>query len=123
MERKSKLKPRRIKFIQEYLKDFDQTAAAIRAGYSAHSARFIGSQLMVNPEVKKEYEIRYAEYKKKYEIRRESIIEKLNKLIDECESDGDRKYLVASLEMLNKMSGNYSHTVITQTAEQPLFPE
>jgi phage terminase small subunit len=123
MQRRSKLKPRRIKFIEEYLKDFDGTAAAIRAGYSAHSARFIASELLANTEVKAEYEIRLAEYKKKNEVRREKVLDKLNKLVERCEEDDDRTHLIKSLDMMNKMAGQYVQTVITKTEDQPLFPE
>lgn len=123
MQRRSKLKPRRIKFIEEYLKDFDGTAAAIRAGYSAHSARFIASELLANTEVKAEYEIRLAEYKKKNEVRREKVLDKLNELVERCEADDDRTHLIKSLDMMNKMAGQYVQTVITKTEDQPLFPE
>jgi phage terminase small subunit len=105
------------------LKDFDGTAAAIRAGYSAHSARYIASELLANPEVKAEYEIRLAEYKKKNEVRREKVLDKLNKLVERCEEDDDRTHLIKSLDMMNKMAGQYVHTVITKTEDQPLFPE
>jgi phage terminase small subunit len=123
MQRRSNLKPKRIKFIQEYLKDFDGTASAIRAGYSEHTARFIASRLLANPDVKAEYEIRLAEYKKKNEVRREKVLDKLNKLVERCEEDDDRTHLIKSLDMMNKMAGQYVHTVITTTNDQPLFPE
>jgi len=37
---------RRERFAQEFVKDLNQTQAAIRAGYSAKTARVKGSQLM-----------------------------------------------------------------------------
>jgi len=123
MSRRSNLKPKRSKFIDEYILCFDGKAAAIKAGYSEHTAKFIASQLLANPEVRAEYEKRLADYKKKNEIRREKILDKINKLIDECETDKDRHHLVKALDMLNKMGGNYSHTIVTTQPEQPLFPE
>ncbi len=123
MTRHQRLKAKRLKFIQEYLKDFDGQAAAIRAGYSAHSARFLASQLLANKDVKAELEYRQRQNKIKYEIRREFTVEKLMKLIDECETDKDRKTLIKALDMLNKMSGQYSHTVVNLNPEQPLFPD
>ena len=124
MQRKSKLKPKRLKFILEYLIDFDGTSAAIRAGYSEHSARFIAHQLMLNPEVKAEYEKRYAEYKKKYEIRREGIVADLYELKNKCKNDDDRAHLVKTLDILNKMAGQYTvNTNINLNSEQPLFPD
>jgi len=123
MERRSKLKPKRVKFIEEYILSFDGTAAAIKAGYSAHSARFIASELLANAEVKAEFEIRYAAHKKKNEVRREKVLDKLNKLVERCEEDDDRTHLIKSLDMMNKMAGQYVQTVITKTEDQPLFPE
>lgn len=41
-------------FIAEYLKDFNATQAAIRAGYSASSARFIGHENLTKPYIAEE---------------------------------------------------------------------
>jgi phage terminase small subunit len=123
MERRSKLKPKRSKFIDEYILSFDGKAAAIKAGYSEHTAAVIACRLLDIPEVKAEFEKRYAAYKKKYEIKREFIVEHLFDLIKECKDDGDRKHLTKSLEMLNKMSGQYVQTIISKSEDQPLFPD
>ena len=39
------------RFIEEYLIDLNQTQAAIRAGYSTHTARQIAAELMTNPKI------------------------------------------------------------------------
>ena len=41
-----KLTPKQIAFVQEYLCDLNATQAAIRAGYSAKTAEWIGPQLL-----------------------------------------------------------------------------
>src|SRR5262249_25046655 len=41
----------RDRFVAEYLKDFNSTQAAIRAGYSRKSAHLIGRRLLEEPEV------------------------------------------------------------------------
>ncbi len=41
-----KIKPKHIKFAQEYVKDLNQKQAAIRAGYSKNSAEVQGSKLI-----------------------------------------------------------------------------
>jgi phage terminase small subunit len=46
-----RLNNRQARFIAEYLKDFNATQAAIRAGYSEDSARSIGSELLTNPDI------------------------------------------------------------------------
>ena len=123
MQRRKKLKPKRVKFIDEYILSNNGTAAAIKAGYSEHTAAVIACELLANPDVKAEYEFRYAAYKKKNEIKREFIVENLMQLIAECKNDNDRKHLTKSLDMLAKMSGQYIQTVINKIEDHPLFPE
>ena len=123
MRRKSKLKAKRSKFIDEYILSFDGQASAIKAGYSEHTARFMASKLLANPEVKEELDYRLAEYKKKNEVRREKILDKINKLVDRCENDDDRTHLIKAIDILNKMGGQYVHTIINKSEDQPLFPE
>ncbi len=41
------------KFCEEYLTDFNKTAAAIRAGYSKNSARHTAARILENPQAKK----------------------------------------------------------------------
>lgn len=42
---------KRARFVQEYAKDLNATQAAIRAGYSAKSAKMQGSRLMTNADI------------------------------------------------------------------------
>lgn len=42
---------KKLKFVEEYLKDFNQTQACIRAGYSERSARTASSRLMADVNV------------------------------------------------------------------------
>ncbi len=123
MKQLVKLKPKRQRFVDEYMIDFNITKAAIRAGYSDYTAPQLGQVLFTNIHVKAEIERRKEEYKKKYEIKREYIVEKLFKLIQDSESDSDRATLVKSLDMLNKMSGQYVSTQVNYNVDVPLFPE
>jgi len=47
------LNAKRRAFVREYVKDFNGTQAAIRAGYSQQTARHTASVLLTNPNVKK----------------------------------------------------------------------
>lgn len=47
------LNPKQIAFCHEYLKDFNGTKAAIRAGYSEKSAKSTASVTLTNPNVQK----------------------------------------------------------------------
>jgi phage terminase small subunit len=46
-----RLAPKQLRFVQEYLLDLNATQAAIRAGYSAKTAKAIGSRLLTNVDV------------------------------------------------------------------------
>jgi phage terminase small subunit len=45
------LRPKPARFVQEYLVDLNATQAAIRAGYSAKTAKCIGSRLLTNVDI------------------------------------------------------------------------
>ena len=47
----SNLTPKQASFVRTYLIDLNATAAAIRAGYSARTAKHIGSELLATPKV------------------------------------------------------------------------
>ena len=42
---------REARFIEEYLKDLNGAQAAIRAGYSAHSAKEIAYEILTRPHI------------------------------------------------------------------------
>jgi phage terminase small subunit len=58
---KVKMRTKQKVFIQEYLKDFNATQAAIRAGYSEHSARAIGSENLTKPDIADEIKAQVTE--------------------------------------------------------------
>lgn len=47
----AKLTPKQERFVEEYLVDLNATQAAIRAGYSAHTAKQQGARLLTNVDV------------------------------------------------------------------------
>ena len=52
------LNPKQQRFVDEYLIDTNATQAAIRAGYSPHSAHVQGSQLLAVPSIRAEVDAR-----------------------------------------------------------------
>lgn len=61
MARKKKITLQQKKFIDELFIDYNQSAAAIRAGYSPRSAASIASELMANPDIQELVELRRAQ--------------------------------------------------------------
>jgi hypothetical protein len=65
------------RFCREWLIDFDQTQAAIRAGYSKKTAGCKAAQLMMDPKVRKTIDRLREEDAKHFRITRENVIEQL----------------------------------------------
>jgi phage terminase small subunit len=50
-----------LRFIDEYLKDLNASAAAVRCGYAEPNARMTAYKILQKPEIKEELEKRFAE--------------------------------------------------------------
>lgn len=75
------LTPKRAKFVAEYLKDFNATQAAIRAGYKdGSSIRSVASELLDHPDVAAEIEKRMAKITNKLEITAERVLKERARL-------------------------------------------
>lgn len=70
------LNPKQESFVMEYLKDFNATQAAIRAGYSEQTARQQGSDLLSKPDI----QTRIDEHLKAASINTQRILGELSKI-------------------------------------------
>lgn len=61
MARKKKITDQQRRFVDEYFVDYNQTAAAIRSGYSPRSAASTACELMKNPDIQEIIELRKAQ--------------------------------------------------------------
>lgn len=71
------LKAKQEKFCNEYLVDLNATQAAIRAGYSAKTARNVGCENLTKPYISARIAELQAESQKKHGVSRESILREL----------------------------------------------
>jgi phage terminase small subunit len=76
--------PKEHRFCEEYIVDLNATQAAIRAGYSRHTARSIGSALLTNLDVTTEIERLLAERSERTGIDADWL---LTRLAAEAEAD------------------------------------
>lgn len=76
-------------FCQEYMKDLNATKAAIRAGYSADTARSISSELLTKPDINAEIERLKAERSRQTGIDAAWL---LRRLADEATADVNDLY-------------------------------
>lgn len=79
-QRTSKLNSKRLAFCREYMIDHNAARAAIRAGYSAATARQIGHELLTFPNVAEEVRRLEALSWKKYDISVDRIAAELAKI-------------------------------------------
>ncbi|OAJ35323.1 terminase small subunit [Piscirickettsia salmonis] len=122
-----KLSPKKEKFVNEYLKDFNATQAAIRAGYSEKGARQQAHKLLTNADIKKAIAIRNKKVNEKYSIDHDSIRQEMAKLafislsqLGDKEKGIKAQDKIKALDCLAKMEGMYIQKVEADiTLNQP----
>lgn len=80
MELEGSLNSRQLQFVNQYMVDSNATQAAIRAGYSEHTASSIGSQLLSNLKVRRAIEERLRDAAAAASVSAESVIAELRDL-------------------------------------------
>ena len=75
-----KLTPKQQKFVDEYLIDLNATQAAIRAGYSAKTAGWIGQKLVAKSHISESIRKRRDALSKKTEVSQERIVLEMKRL-------------------------------------------
>lgn len=85
------LTPKRRKFVEEYLKDFNGTQAAIRAGYAENSARQTAYRLLTNDYILAEIESSI--------MSENEILGRIAAIAKSAEKDSDK---LRALELLGK---------------------
>ena len=72
-----KLTPKQIRFVDEWLIDFNGKQAAIRAGYSAKTAEATASRLLRNVKVQAEISRRQKDLQRRTEVTQERVVVEL----------------------------------------------
>ena len=70
-----KLTPKQARFVQEYLIDLNAAQAAIRAGYSAKTARVIGHENLIKPDIAAAIEKAMAERAERTELTADWVVD------------------------------------------------
>lgn len=76
----ARLTAKQKRFIEEYLIDLNATQAAIRAGYSPHTAKEIGSENLSKPHIRARIEQALAERSKRTGINQDRVIMELARI-------------------------------------------
>mgnify|MGYP000964449099 CR=1 FL=1 len=72
-----KLTAKQIRFVDEYLVDFNATQAAIRAGYSKKTAAFIGAENLKKPKIAEEIARRQKDLQRRTEVTQDRVVKEL----------------------------------------------
>jgi len=78
-------------FCKEYLIDKNATQAAIRAGYSEHTARAIGAENLTKPIISEKIEAEIKKQEKRTEITADYVIKSLKFVADKCLQNEQQK--------------------------------
>lgn len=71
-------------FVQEYLKDCNATQAAIRAGYSEHTAYSIGQRLMKDVSIQEAIRKGMDDRKERTRLTADYVIDNLREIAERC---------------------------------------
>lgn len=119
---KKELTAKQKAFVQEYLIDLNATQAAIRAGYSADTARQIAATLLSNVNIQEALQEAMAAREKRTEITQEMVLRELAKIagvdIKDYLSYRTEKTVVGTDDETGKPIVDYSHVVDLRDSDQ-----
>ena len=75
-----KLTAKQVRFVDEYLVDFNATQAAIRAGYKAKTAHVIGAENLRKPKIAEEIARRQKDLQKRTEVSQDRVVKELARI-------------------------------------------
>jgi phage terminase small subunit len=93
---------KREQFVREYLVDKNATAAAIRSGYSARSAKKIGHELLQQPTVRALVRRLIDEQATRTLISADQVLLDINRIADKADVDGEYNAAIRGKELLGK---------------------
>lgn len=109
-----KLSARRAKFVDEYMIDFNGSAAARRAGYGVSGARVTAHRLLTDANVIAAIEARKQELARLYEISKHSVVRELLAAVDVAREKLDAGNMVRAWVEIAKMLNIYAPEVMKQ---------
>lgn len=111
-----KLTPKQMRFVDEWLIDFNGKQAAIRAGYSAKTAEATAARLLRNVKVQAEIARRQKDLQRRTEVSQERVVKELARVAFADATD----YVQVETRTVEKNDGtelSYQAVTLTETAE------
>ena len=102
---------KQLRWIDEYLIDFNGAAAAVRAGYSSKSARSIAHENLTKPYIQAVLQARQASMAKELQITCQGVIRGLLDAVELGREINNPASMISGLSTIAKMLGYYSPEV------------
>ena len=118
----AKLNPKQALFCQEYIIDLNATQAAIRAGYSEKTARFIGAENLTKPNIAEYIQSLMAERSESTGITAEYVLNGIKDLTDKLVAGEDHKSAYKGYELLGKHLALFSDKVDHTSSDGTMTP-
>ena len=99
------LTSKQLRWIDEYLIDFNGAAAAVRAGYSPKSARSIAHENLTKPDILAVLQARQAVVAKELQITRQGVIQGLLEAVSMGREQQNPAAMVCALREVAKILG------------------
>ena len=99
------LTDKQLRWIDEYLIDFNGAAASVRAGYSPKSARSIAHENLTKPDILAVLQARQAELAKELKITRQGVIQGLLEAVSMGREQQNPGAMVCALREVSKILG------------------
>jgi phage terminase small subunit len=96
------LTPKQQTFVNEYLIDLNSTQAAIRAGYSAKTARAIGGENLTKPDIAEAIAKAQAERAGRTQIDADWVLRELKKQYEKADTGSEINTALSALEKIGK---------------------
>ena len=110
---------RREKFVHEYLRDFNATRAAERAGYKCPHVQ--GSRLLIHPKVKQLIDVETSKLRDNLRLSAEEVVQCLE--VEATDMSNTAAVRVRALEILGRHLGIFATTKVTSTSIDFVFAD
>ena len=98
---------KQLRFVDEYMVDGNGAAAAVRAGYSARTARTIASAMLTKFDIRRALELRQAQLSAELKVTRSDVVRGLLEAFEMARSDRNPGAMISAMTALAKMLGFY----------------
>jgi phage terminase small subunit len=118
----NKLTAKQDRFVAEYLIDLNATQAAIRAGYSEKTARFIGAENLTKPIISAAVATAQGKRQQRTEIDADYVLTGIRNNVERCESEENYNPQAAlkGLELLGRHLAMFTDKTINRHTVEDL---